>query len=71
MDKKTNQDLFSNSYKPSQRKSAFIETIHGADNGGDLIADFTNIGYMNVFQTTLALTTRLFLLFALAHVFPN
>ena len=71
MDKKTKQDLDSNSYKPSQRKSAFIETIHGADNGGDLIADFTNIGYMNVLQTTITLTTLFFLLLALVHVFPN
>ena len=48
--RRTRRKIKTNSYKPSQRKSAFIETIHGADNGGDLIADFTNIGYVIVLQ---------------------
>ena len=44
----TKHDLISNSYTSSQRKNTFIETIHGADSGGDLIADSTNIGYVIV-----------------------
>ena len=68
MEDNTKKDSVSNSYTPSQQQEYIHEIIHDADNGGDQIADLTNIGHVIVSQVTLTWPPRCFFYSYLVHM---
>ena len=68
MEAKTKQDPVSDSYTSSQQQEYIHEIIHNADNGGDQIADLTNIGHMIVSQVTLTWPPGCFFYVHLVHM---